>query len=107
MTETNAVRQHSDGGGARRRFLQRAAWLCGAMFGSNIAATAGAGAAETARGTGSTMINDMTPDDVLKLLNLEPNATCGFVRETYRASQQIAPGGLPTAARSARRCTSW
>ncbi|HEY3030531.1 MAG TPA: cupin domain-containing protein [Bradyrhizobium sp.] len=37
----------------------------------------------------------MTSEDVLKLLNLEPNATCGFVRETYRASQQIAPGGLP------------
>jgi hypothetical protein len=95
MTEANAVRQHSDGGGARRRFLQRAAWLCGAMFGSNMAAAAAAGAAETARGAGSTMINDMTADDVLKLLKLEPNATCGFVRETYRASQQIAPGGLP------------
>jgi uncharacterized protein len=37
----------------------------------------------------------MTSEDVLKLLNLEPNATCGFVRETYRASQQIAPWGLP------------
>jgi predicted cupin superfamily sugar epimerase len=95
MTEANAVQQHSDGGGGRRRFLQRAAWLCGAMFGSNMAAATAAGAAETAKGTGSTMINDMTPDDVLKLLKLEPNATCGFVRETYRASQQIAPGGLP------------
>jgi uncharacterized protein len=41
------------------------------------------------------MINDMTADDVLKLLELEPNATCGFVRETYRAKQEIAPGGLP------------
>ena len=41
------------------------------------------------------MINDMTSEDVRKLLNLEPNATCGFVRETYRATQAIAPGGLP------------
>src|SRR6202140_5580247 len=40
-------------------------------------------------------MNAMTSEDVLKLLNLEPNATCGFVRETYRASQQIASGGLP------------
>src|SRR6202140_2299008 len=40
-------------------------------------------------------MNAMTSEDVLKLLNLEPNATCGFVRETYRASQQIARGGLP------------
>jgi predicted cupin superfamily sugar epimerase len=88
-----AVPQHDDDGVAeRRRFLQRAAWLCGVVLGSNIPA---AGAAETAGSTGSAMINDMTADDVLKLLSLEPNATCGFVRETYRATQQIAPGGLP------------
>jgi hypothetical protein len=90
------VRQRDDSGGPERRgFLQRAAWLCGAVLGSNIPATLRAAAAQTASGTGSAMINDMTSEDVLKLLNLEPNATCGFVRETYRASQQIAPGGLP------------
>jgi hypothetical protein len=99
MTETNAVRQDSDGGGARRRFLQRAAWLCGAMFGSNMAAAAAAGAAETARGAGSTMINDMTADDVLKLLKLEPNATCGFVRETYRAQPADRAGRIAGAVR--------
>jgi predicted cupin superfamily sugar epimerase len=54
-----------------------------------------AGAAETATSASSTMNNDMTADDILKLLSLEPNATCGFVRETYRAKQEIAPGGLP------------
>jgi uncharacterized protein len=89
------VRQRDDGGGLERRgFLQRAAWLGGAVLGSSIPATLRAAAAETASSTGSAM-NDMTSEDVLKLLNLEPNATCGFVRETYRASQQIAPGGLP------------
>lgn len=89
------MRQRDDSGGLERRgFLQRAAWLGGAVLGSNIPATLSAGAAETASSTGSAM-NDMTSEDVLKLLNLEPNATCGFVRETYRASQQIAPGGLP------------
>jgi uncharacterized protein len=89
------VRQHDDGGGLERRgFLQRAAWLGGAVIGSNIPTTLTAGAAEMASSTGSAM-NEMTSEDVLKLLNLEPNATCGFVRETYRASQQIAPGGLP------------
>ena len=89
------MRQRDDSGGLERRgFLQRAAWLGGAVLGSNIPATLRAGAAETASSTGSAM-NDMTSEDVLKLLNLEPNATCGFVRETYRASQQIAPGGLP------------
>jgi uncharacterized protein len=87
--------QHDGGGAGRRRFLQRAAWLCGAVLGSNIPAAARADAAKTAGSTGSAMIDDMTADDVLKLLNLEPNATCGFVRETYRATQTIAPGGLP------------
>ena len=89
------MRQRDDGGGLERRgFLQRAAWLGGAVLGSSIPATLRAAAAETASSTGSAM-NDMTSEDVLKLLNLEPNATCGFVRETYRASQQIAPRGLP------------
>lgn len=37
---------------------------------------------------------EMTADEVLALLGLEPNATCGFVRETYRSTRQIAPGGL-------------
>jgi uncharacterized protein len=90
------VLHHEDSGGPeRRRFLQRAALLCGTMLGLNIPASVRAGAAETAGSTGSAMINDMTADDVLKLLKLEPNATCGFVRETYRATQEIAPGGLP------------
>ncbi len=38
--------------------------------------------------------NDLTADEIRSLLNLESNATCGFVRETYRATQAIAPGGL-------------
>jgi predicted cupin superfamily sugar epimerase len=87
--------KHDGGGAGRRRFLQRAAWLCGAALGSSMPAAAKADVAKTAGSTGSAMIADMTADDVLKLLNLEPNATCGFVRETYRAAQAIAPGGLP------------
>jgi predicted cupin superfamily sugar epimerase len=39
--------------------------------------------------------NAMTADEVRSLLKLEPNATCGFVRETYRAALAIAPDGLP------------
>jgi len=90
------VRQDSDGHGTgRRRFLKQAAWACGALLGSGVPAIVGANAAETVGSKGSAMINDMTSDDVLKLLELEPNATCGFVRETYRAKQEIAPGGLP------------
>ena len=40
-------------------------------------------------------INDLTADEIRKLLDLEPNATCGFVRLTFVGKQTIAPGGLP------------
>src|SRR5271156_4290759 len=41
------------------------------------------------------MSNDLTADAIQKLLELEPNATCGFVRLTFTSKQSIAPGGLP------------
>jgi predicted cupin superfamily sugar epimerase len=41
------------------------------------------------------MSNDLTADEIRKLLQLEPNATCGFVRLTYQSKQSIAPGGRP------------
>ena len=40
------------------------------------------------------MINDMTFEDVRKLLDLSPNATCGYVRVTFMSKHRIAPGGL-------------
>ena len=40
------------------------------------------------------MIDALTADDVRALLGLEPNATCGFVRETFRSTRAIAAGGL-------------
>ena len=89
------MRQHDNIGRLERRsFLRKAAWLGGAVLGAQIPVAINADAAEIAGSTGG-MINDMTSEDVRKLLNLEPNATCGFVRETYRATQAIAPGGLP------------
>lgn len=45
---------------------------------------------------------ELTADDIRSLLALEPNATCGFVRETYRSALSIAPGGLPTPFASGR-----
>ena len=39
--------------------------------------------------------NEMTADQIRILLNLEPNATCGFVRLTFASKQLIAAGGLP------------
>jgi uncharacterized protein len=41
------------------------------------------------------MSGDLTADDVRELLQLEPNATCGFVRLTFVSQQAIAAGGLP------------
>jgi uncharacterized protein len=41
------------------------------------------------------MSNDMTADEIRKLLDLEPNATCGFVRVTFVSGQSVAAGGLP------------
>jgi len=37
----------------------------------------------------------LTAAEITRLLDLEPNATCGFVRVTHIAKQEIAPGGLP------------
>ena len=41
------------------------------------------------------MPDTVTADEIKTLLKLEPNATCGFVRETYKSDLMIAPGGLP------------
>src|SRR5919109_1859096 len=41
------------------------------------------------------MTGHLTADEILTLLELEPNATCGFVRVTFVSKQSIAAGGLP------------
>jgi predicted cupin superfamily sugar epimerase len=41
------------------------------------------------------MNDSMTADELRAVLELEPNATCGFVRLTYVSQQSIAAGGLP------------
>ena len=41
------------------------------------------------------MATDMTAEDVRRLLDLTPNATCGYVRVTFISKERIAPGGLP------------
>lgn len=40
------------------------------------------------------MVDDLTAEEVRTLLNLEPNATCGFVRVTFESAHSIAAGGL-------------
>lgn len=41
------------------------------------------------------MTDDLTADEILRLLDLSPNATCGSVRVTFVSGQSIAAGGLP------------
>jgi uncharacterized protein len=73
---------------SRREFVAGAA-LAGA---ASLSAT---GATAQGASQGTSMHQGMSYDDVRKLLNLEPNATCGYVRVTFMSPQRIAPGGLP------------
>jgi predicted cupin superfamily sugar epimerase len=61
------------------------------------AALAGAAAltANNAAAQGGAMHQGMTYQDVERLLDLKPNATCGYVRITFMSTERIAPGGLP------------
>jgi uncharacterized protein len=40
-------------------------------------------------------MNRLTASEIVDLLGLEPNATCGSVRVTYTSRMSIAPNGLP------------
>jgi predicted cupin superfamily sugar epimerase len=68
---------------SRRGFLAGAA-LAGAAAVTPALASAG----------GANVNEDMTADDVRKLLALTPNATCGFVRETYISTLEVPAGAL-------------
>jgi predicted cupin superfamily sugar epimerase len=39
--------------------------------------------------------DELSADDIRSLLKLDPHATCGFVRITFKSNERIAPGGLP------------
>ena len=71
----------------RRRVLKGAA-LAAAAATSSHAATA------QPQPKVMPMPDELSVDEILRLLNLEPNATCGFVRVTFLSQRSIAPGGL-------------
>jgi uncharacterized protein len=48
------------------------------------------------------MSGPLTADDVRRLLALEPNATCGFVKLTFVSPQTLAAGALPAPFNDAR-----
>ncbi len=83
----------------RRSFLTRAT-LAGAM--SLAPSLAKGGSSDPAQDAQLPLVNPekpmpetVTAEEIRALLKLEPNATCGFVRETYKSDLTIAPDGLP------------
>ena len=74
--------------GVGRRRALRSAVLAGADLMSPISANA-----QTDPVT--TMAGNFTANEVRNLLQLKPNATCGFVRVTFVSKTSVAPGGLP------------
>jgi hypothetical protein len=83
----------------RRNFLTRATLAGAATLAPSLA---NAGSSDPASDAQLPLINPeksmpetVTAEEIRSLLKLEPNATCGFVRETYKSDLKIAPGGLP------------
>jgi predicted cupin superfamily sugar epimerase len=74
---------------ARRDVLKQAALAAAAALAPPLAAHAQQAPMV------SPMSADLTAEEIRSLLNLEPNATCGFVRVTFLSKDRIAPGGLP------------
>ena len=68
----------------RRRVLKGAA-----------AVTAAAATASCARRQVESAADRPTADEIIELLQLAPNATCGFVRVTFTSKLSVAAGGLP------------
>src|SRR5262245_22839187 len=73
---------------ARRRVLQGATMTGAAALLPSLAVHAQVGPKVIS-------MDELTADEIRSLLNLEPNATCGFVRVTFLSKQTIMPGGLP------------
>ena len=62
------------------------------MLKGAVLAAAGTAAAPAA---GRSPMKRPSAEEIIELLQLSPNATCGFVRVTYTSALNIAPGGLP------------
>lgn len=82
---------------ARRDFL-----TCASLAGVAALTPGLANAAAPEPEPQSSLVNPKKPmpehvsaEEIRTLLKLEPNATSGFVRETYKSDLSIAPGGLP------------
>ena len=74
---------------SRRRILRGSALVSAATLMPALAVNSQDAAGVT------DMTADLTADEIRTVLELEPNATCGFVRVTFVSKQSIASGGLP------------
>ena len=75
----------------RRNFLKRATFVGAAVVTPELAVNA----QRPSRNPVTQIPDELTADEVRKLLKLEPHATCGFVRVTFMSKERIASGGLP------------
>lgn len=73
----------------RRRVLQATVLLGGATVVPTLAVNA------QIVPEGTPMTDELSADEIRSLLELEPNATCGYVRVTFLSKRAIAAGGLP------------
>ena len=76
-----------------RRKFKHSAMLGMALLSAPVAAAQTSPAVETPGGPAN-VINDMTFEDGRRILDLSPNATCGYVRVTFVSKRKIAPGGM-------------
>ena len=84
----------------RRSFLARAMLASAATLTPSLAKAGSSDPAQDAQlplvNPEKSMPETVTTEEIRALLKLEPNKTCGFVRETYKSDLNIAPGGMPT-----------
>jgi uncharacterized protein len=82
----------------RRNFLKRATLAGAVTLAPSLAAAGSSDPVEDAQlplvNPSKSMPETVTADEIKALLKLEPNKTCGFVRETYKSDLTIASGGL-------------
>jgi predicted cupin superfamily sugar epimerase len=83
----------------RRNFLTQATLAGAATVASSLAHAGSSDQTQVATlplvNPDKPMPDSVTAEEIRDLLELEPNRTCGYVRETYKSDLQIAPGGLP------------
>ena len=65
------------------------------VLGAGLAAGAGLVSGSAAMATAGGGEQPLGAEEIIRLLDLQPNATCGFVRVTFTSRLAIAPGGLP------------